>query len=800
MHTSLKKSAVVRLIVSVVPLVSLAADNVFTGSGLWSDSSLWSLGHLPTTAESAWINGSAGLDSSQTTAGLNVQGTLDLSGAETAFASSGTILIGCNTTNGTLTQTDGRFAANSYFYVGELTTGRVSFVGANVSVVNTFVVGHNSKGIGFFTQYGGSLDFRGNTVISSGANAVGTMTLSNVVMTCTNNNAFTVANATGYFAATNSLLILTDFNVANPTGGAKGTAEVVGSSVSARDITSGNNVAAVGKLRFDACSVTARNLYAGRESQANGWIGFNQSSVTSTASLYAGEKAGSYGEIAVSQSWVTVAGSIYIGEEARSRGRFVMNDSETATPTFYVGQDAAATGSVTLAGGLLSLTSGLYVGNNGAGVFSNLSGTVAAANIGIAQTSSTADGYLYCGPGSLTEAASYFQVGRWGTGVVDCYGTINANSDSVGLFIGNLTNAVGTFNLYPGARLTVRNQLILGFTCGTGLFNQYGGDAVVSNIIGIAGNNASYSETRGSYTLYDGTLTACQNVYVGRYGTGVLHVAGGAMTVPSSTLYIASGTGSSGELNLTGGRLGALVVRGNLGTSALYFDGGTLAAAANRSDFLYGVTQAEVRPGGAVVDTDGHDVTAAQSIAHDSRDGAAAKDGGLTKLGDGTLTLTGTLGFTGDLGANGGTLNLSSATYSLASGAGLWGNGTLVPPATGLSIPADGFVAPGDTNGVGTLTVSGNLTVNGQLRAKISADGSTCGTLAVTGSLVLSEGSGLAIDNPEAFVKGTNYTFISAGSLSGTPAVENLPSSWVLKTSDNQVRAVYLSGTLISVH
>ncbi len=800
MRVSVKRQTLAILMAAATPLLCSAVDNVFTGSGAWTEPAFWSLGHIPTTTELAWVNGTATLDTPQTTAGLSVQGSLSLSGVDTALSSTDTILIGCYATNGVVTQTQGRFTAGSYFYVGEQTTGSVHFTDTDVSITNTFVVGHNTKGIGLYAQTGGTLDFRAYAVVSSGGGAVGTMALSNVVMTCTNNNGFTVANATGYFAATNSTLILTDFSVANPAGGAKGYADITGSLVSVRDITSANNTNATGRLRFEACSISARNIYVGREHLSDGWLGFSHSAVTSSAPVYVGEKAGSYGQLTVSQSVANVAGQISVGYYAGSRGQLIMDGSEVETPTVYAGQNAGATGSVTLASGSLKASSWLYAGNNGAGVFSNLSGTVTAANIGVSYTSGTADGYLYCGPGSVTESTGYFQVGRYGNGLVDCYGTASLPSTSLGLFIGNLANARGTFNLYPGARLLVRNQLILGYTSGAGTFNQYGGDVVVSNTTGIAGNNSSYSETQGTYTLHDGTFTACQTVYVGRFGTGVLHVAGGVMAARSSTMYVGSGATAVGELNLTGGRLEAYIVRGNLGQSRLAFDGGTLAAAADRTDFLYGLTAAEVRSGGAILDTDGHNVTVAQSFAHDSRDGAPAKDGGLTKVGDGTSALTGALTFTGDLGANGGTLDVSAATYTLADGAALWGCGTLLPPPAGFIVPSGASVKPGDADGTGTLTVDGDLTLNGDLIIAVAENGSSCGTLAVSGDLTFAEDSTLTFSNPEAFAKGTNYTLVTAGAIAGSPVVTDLPKSWVLKADSHQLRAIYVSGTLVTVH
>ena len=827
--------------------------NAFEGTGAWTDTTRWSQSTLPAPDQRILVAGDAQAASAQSIpADLHVVGTLSPSGSAATFQTGGTAYVGYGTgalrisdgaefisntngtpalavgyrrdgflsvTNASLTVTNGLFAvgyatqgigtaelvnattrlqntligtgstsasgfirltngtlnASGTFYIGEAATGRMAVEDADVTIANTFVAGRNTNGKGSYEQRGGTLTFRSTAVVGSGGNASGTMTLTDMLMVCTNssaNNAFTVANANGMLTATNCTFIFNDFNVANPVGGAKGTAVVVRASVSARDITVANNSNTLGRLSFEECIVTSRSVYVGRKPTANGQLDVSQTRAISTS------------------AWT-------IGEETGSLGIAMISDSDISTPAFDIGKNIGAIGSATLVSGLIDVPTRFYVGSSGNGTFSNLAGIVRTKELHVPSASNSANGYLYNGPGAHIESPDVIQVGRYGVGRFDCYGSVNAYGER-GLFIGNLAGSTGVFNLYPGGSVSIFQRIVLGYTAGDGTFNQYGGNLLVSNTTCIAGN-ASGSISSGAFNLYGGMFTASNAVIVGMGGTGVLHVAGGTLLIPTNSLTLGNGPNAHGQCFLEGGQLSPYFIRRVNGIGEFYFDGGTLMPPVNYATYMTGLTKAEVRAGGAVIDTDGKDITISQPIAHDSRVGVPAKDGGLTKRGAGTLTMTGTLGFTGDLGADGGTLNLSAATYALPAGSGLWGSGTLVPPASGFSMPADSWIAPGNTNGLGTLTVNGNVTVNGEIRIRISPDGSTCGTLATTGNTLFPPGSTVVIENPEDMVKGANYTFLTAPSISGAPTVANLPSLWTFQLSGNRLRAVFFSGTLFTI-
>jgi autotransporter-associated beta strand protein len=110
---------------------------------------------------------------------------------------------------------------------------------------------------------------------------------------------------------------------------------------------------------------------------------------------------------------------------------------------------------------------------------------------------------------------------------------------------------------------------------------------------------------------------------------------------------------------------------------------GTIKATNNEANFLTlgGANQkVYVKSGGAVIDTNGYDITIAEGLV----DGGG--NGGLTKNGEGTLTLSGTSTYTGTTTVNAGTLYitgaLASTNFVVEAGATVAGNGTISSDVT----------------------------------------------------------------------------------------------------------------------
>ncbi len=156
-------------------------------------------------------------------------------------------------------------------------------------------------------------------------------------------------------------------------------------------------------------------------------------------------------------------------------------------------------------------------------------------------------------------------------------------------------------------------------------------------------------------------------------GTGTVVQSGGVVTASSYVAIGSSHTASAGTYNLSGGELHTGAVQGGMGNSTFHFDGGTLTATTSAAKFMQGLTQTTIKSGGAVVDSNGFDITIAQALL----DGGG--NGGLTKNGIGTLTLRGANTYTGPTDVLAGTLVVDGTTgmglTTVAGGATLAGGG-----------------------------------------------------------------------------------------------------------------------------
>ncbi len=93
-------------------------------------------------------------------------------------------------------------------------------------------------------------------------------------------------------------------------------------------------------------------------------------------------------------------------------------------------------------------------------------------------------------------------------------------------------------------------------------------------------------------------------------------------------VIVGDGTGSTGSVNLNGGTLTTYGVLGEGGTSTFRFNGGTLQASGSSTTFVSGLTNAYVGTGGAVINTNGFNVTLASAAQRRTRRTATAPTAG----------------------------------------------------------------------------------------------------------------------------------------------------------------------------
>ncbi len=227
------------------------------------------------------------------------------------------------------------------------------------------------------------------------------------------------------------------------------------------------------------------------------------------------------------------------------------------------------------------------------------------------------------------------------------------------------TSAEGTTN-YGATGLA--GVVIGSGTAGSGTMTITGGtfSTLNSNAVDVIGNQNSNT---GILNIQGGTFigaTAGTSLGLGG-GTGrvsTLNVDSGSATVKTLTLNSANAT-----VNLNGGTFSVNNIA-NTSTaginSTFNFNGGTLKAMQNTAGFLntvsVGTARANVRNGGAIIDTNSFSVTIALALSHSNVGGDAAIDGGLTKNGSGTLTLTGANTYTGVTTINTGSLKFGKQT------------------------------------------------------------------------------------------------------------------------------------------
>ena len=182
-------------------------------------------------------------------------------------------------------------------------------------------------------------------------------------------------------------------------------------------------------------------------------------------------------------------------------------------------------------------------------------------------------------------------------------------------------------------------------------------------------------------------------------GNGIVTQTGGTVAFYSDAGVTIGGTGAltlgavgtgTYTYNLDGGTLTAPSVTHVTGTGVFNFNGGTLKAAGSTSTFMQGLTTANVRNGGAIIDSNTFDVTIGQALLHSGIGGDNATDGGLTKSGNGTLTLGGVNTYTGATAVNVGTLSLTNGNALGTTAAGTTvANGATLALSGGIAVGAE---------------------------------------------------------------------------------------------------------------
>jgi fibronectin-binding autotransporter adhesin len=493
-------------------------------------------------------------------------------------------------------------------------------------------------------------------------------------------------------------------------------------------------------------------------------------------------------------------GSIAIANTANVNGDFTfggsqdlsLNDVNLATTRTITTNDLYSAGTKLTVSGVIS--GGTNVGFNKAGA-----GTmVLSGNNTYTGETHVNDGVLSITGGTTGVSTANIRVQPTGTATLDISGgTVNANLLDVGdyttgtaimnmsgtsslttageVWIGQASGSNGTINLSGNASITSNSWFCVGRDSGTGVFNMNGG-----TVNKLGGGNFIVGSLGGTGTVYlnKGTINNNASLILGENSS----------TGPANaTFYLGDNSGNAAVVQ-------ARTVE-TWGTSlgTLYFNGGTLQATADSTNYIVGVANLYVQTGGAKIDTNGHNITIASGLWS-----GTSPDGGLTKVGSGNLTLSGNNYYTGPTVVSNGSLIINTGTIYETSPVSINGSGAkliyanatypLMSPVTVTTGTLDAIgtvntvtVADGTggiiTNGNGTstaLTIGTSLTFNGVGTMTLNtatANTTTADTvLKITGALTANGAADSITVNAVAplWNTGSTYYLANYGSLVGS--------------------------------
>jgi autotransporter-associated beta strand protein len=312
--------------------------------------------------------------------------------------------------------------------------------------------------------------------------------------------------------------------------------------------------------------------------------------------------------------------------------------------------------------------------------------------------------------GSL--AVNFEEIGQAGTGSLTQTGGTNSVSIlTLGYYFNGPVSA-GTYNLSGSGNLTVNGNEQL---YDTGVFNQSGGTQTVAGGLQTSGTynlSGGYLAVSGTEALGSGFIPAFFNqsggthsissdCYIGIFapdseignynlsGSGYLAVNGAEEIGYMSTGSFTQSGGTNSTRNLAVGTIdnrtratyslnGGLLITSSVsrgpngagsGGATFNFNGGTLQASGNNSNFVSGPMFVAVQVGGAIIDVQGFSDAIGLNLAHDPSLGST-RDGGLTKLGGGILTLSGNNTYTGPTKVLAGTLIVTNR-FAIENGTSL---------------------------------------------------------------------------------------------------------------------------------
>ena len=339
------------------------------------------------------------------------------------------------------------------------------------------------------------------------------------------------------------------------------------------------------------------------------------------------------------------------------------------------------------------------------------------------------------------------------------------------VWLGRADGGYGALDM-TGGTFSIGSWFAVGRDGGQGIVNLSGGTLSVTSqqvTIGSLPSSRVDGLVHGTVNISGGTFTATNNVWVGEQSSGVLNMlpGNGQLTTGQGLILsqnAATGLGGVGIVNLRGGTITTNSVTKGGGTGIFNFNGGTLQAAGDNLLFITGLTHAYTYSGGAVIDSNGHNLDLDQVFEDPTGNGVSS--GGLTVSGSGFIS-TPVVQISGG-GGTGATAVAKIDTAGNLTGITITNPGvgytsapkfTLVGGGVGNTGAVGGTAAlvpnvSGGLNkvGTGTLTVSNVQTYSGPTRV-------TQGTLAMGVQSTFSSASTLQMAGGTLVTNGLNDQF-----------------------------------------
>lgn len=663
-------------------------------------------------------------------------------------------------------------------------TNTISFNGGTLeSTANTYDLGSNR-----------TINLLGNGVIQSDA---GTLTVSGGISTSTTGYKKLTVQGAGDTAITGAMtsgsgavgLVKLGTGTLTLSGGGTLNAGIGGYGVNSGFVIRGGTT----KITLGAYSTNTEVIVGGVT--VNGETGVNTNltldggslTITNYLSLGRGNGTGSVSsDIVLNNSAAITTNNFSAGFNAGSalnlpKGTFTLNGTSSFTVAsngaFNLAESAGSNMTLTLKDSATVTVNGSgsttnrNIGNGGTGVLTlNGSGaTFTDASTGVLNIG------LVSGTGTLNVNAGTFNhsngeivvAGAQANGSSSATGTINVAGGTLNtkaLTVGRNSNDVaatlnGAVNVTSGTiNVTAANSLIGWRGIGTngtlnisgGTFNQATTTTANMEIGTFTGANGAVTVSSGALNFQNNSALRFATVAGTDASTRTLTISGGNVTFYSDAGTTVGGTGvidlmttananGTNTINLDGGTLAANQIKASnaSGTRVINFNGGTLKAAGGgfASTFLASgiATAANVRNGGAIIDTNGNNVTVGQALVHSTIGGDNATDGGLTKQGTGTLTLSNANTYTGKTTVSNGTLALDSGgSIANSSEIALNGGNFNVSAVSGFSIGSSQKLTGNGGSVTGDITVNGTLAIGNSPGSMTFNDDLTIGSSAVS--------------------------------------------------------------------